>query len=556
MAIFEHPVLLILAVLLPAAVVVLLLVSHKSRLARLARMGSNNVVKRLIPTGAILPPGRRIIMLSAAAMLVGVAAAGPRWGRSESTISGAGIDIVLALDASFSMLATDERPSRLERMKQEVRRLRASSPGDRIGVIAFAGRSYILTPLTMDEGALDLFIDNLDPSVVGQAGSAISRAITQGMDLLLASQSASDRALIVMSDWESFDGEEEVLGAASRLRSAGISFVGVGFGTSAGSRIPMPPGVRPQFKLDESGAIVVSKYNPALLRLTAQEARGVAIESSDTDKAGRIRSALSSLRTQKRSVSAGSDFIPRFQLFLVPALVLLALDALLQDRLTRVPRGRSGATRRGLITSTAALLFIIAPAQPKPEQQSRAAKLLQSQRYAELAREYRRLIREGDSSEQTLYNLGTALLLADSLPAATGILDVPTSSDNEELRFRALFNRGLAQLLAAGTLGGEQRAEAMKIAQESYRDAILMRPDDLEAKWNYELAAGGGNLGSQAPTPADQQPRLEERGSYGGNLGREQAEQILNSAARDERDVMARSQERNQPFRPPGGKDW
>jgi hypothetical protein len=85
-----------------------------------------------------------------------------------------GIDIVLALDASLSMLATDESPNRLERMKEEVRRLRARSPADRIGLLAFAGRSYILTPPTLDGGGLELFLDNLDPNIVGQAGSALA----------------------------------------------------------------------------------------------------------------------------------------------------------------------------------------------------------------------------------------------------------------------------------------------------------------------------------------------------------------------------------------------
>jgi Ca-activated chloride channel family protein len=149
--------------------------------------------------------------LGFAALLSAVALAGPRWGEETTILRGEGIDIVLALDASLSMLATDERPNRLERLKQEVRRLRAASRGDRFALLAFAGRSYILSPLTVDDGALDLFLDNLDPSIVGQAGSAISRAITQGTDLLQASRSAGDRALVVMSDGEAFEDQQEII---------------------------------------------------------------------------------------------------------------------------------------------------------------------------------------------------------------------------------------------------------------------------------------------------------------------------------------------------------
>src|SRR6185503_19698350 len=132
-----------------------------------------------------------------------------------------------------------ERPSRLERMKQEVRRLRAMSPGDRMGVLAFAGRSYVLSPMTVDEGALDLFLDNLDPSVVGQAGSSLARTIRQGVDLLTLSQSGADRALVVMSDGEAFEPIEDVVAEAKRAGEQGVSLVTVGFGTPRGTTIPV-----------------------------------------------------------------------------------------------------------------------------------------------------------------------------------------------------------------------------------------------------------------------------------------------------------------------------
>ena len=154
-------------------------------------------------------------------------------------VRGAGVALVLALDASLSMTATDERPSRLERMKQEVRRFRAQSGGDRIALLAFAGRSYILTPLTVDDGALELFLDNLDPSIVGQAGSSLARTITQGVDLLQATQGSGDRALILMSDGEAFEPEAEVAAAARRAGEVGIPIIAVGFGTEQGSTIPL-----------------------------------------------------------------------------------------------------------------------------------------------------------------------------------------------------------------------------------------------------------------------------------------------------------------------------
>ena len=117
----------------------------------------------------------RAVRLATAGALIGIGVAGPRWGTEQTIVRVRGIDMVLALDASLSMLGTDEPPNRLTRMKQEVRRLRAMSRGDRVGVIAFAGRSYVLSP--SPRCGPRPFPRNLDPSVVGQRAISLARAI-------------------------------------------------------------------------------------------------------------------------------------------------------------------------------------------------------------------------------------------------------------------------------------------------------------------------------------------------------------------------------------------
>ena len=177
MELIELPWLLPLAVVLPVVFLLLVWRARRQREVRLARLGALDVVKRLVPVNALAGTRWRAARLASAATLAGLAFAGPRYGQERSTVTSSGVDLVLAVDASLSMLATDEKPSRLERVKQEIRRLRALSPGDRVGLLAFAGKSYVLTPITVDGGALDLFLDNLDPSVVGQAGSSIASTI-------------------------------------------------------------------------------------------------------------------------------------------------------------------------------------------------------------------------------------------------------------------------------------------------------------------------------------------------------------------------------------------
>src|SRR5438034_8460866 len=143
------------------------------------------------------------------------------------------------------------------------------SAGDRVGVIAFAGRSYVLSPLTIDAGALDLFLDNLDPSVVGQAGSSLAKAIRQGTDLLLLARTGADRALVIMSDGEAFENIEDVVAEARRTGQQGIRLVTVGFGTTQGSTIPIRERGANTLKRDDNGQVVVTRYHPEFLRAAA-----------------------------------------------------------------------------------------------------------------------------------------------------------------------------------------------------------------------------------------------------------------------------------------------
>lgn len=530
--------------------------SFKRRIKRVSRLGTRQLVMRLVPSTTLRLPGARATRLGLASLLSAVALAGPRWGEEATVLRGEGIDIVLALDASLSMLAIDERPNRLERLKQEVRRLRAASRGDRFALLAFAGRSYILSPLTVDDGALDLFLDNLDPSIVGQAGSAISRAIAQGTDLLQASRSAGDRALVVMSDGEAFEDQREIVAAAERAGKAGISVVTVGFGTEAGSTIPIREGDRIVEKRDENDQIVVTRYTPETLRAAAEAAHGTFIDAATTDKATRIRRALQALRATSRQVESGRNGTPRFQLFLLPALLLVVADSLASQR-----RQRDAAVAKAAPAAAAALVILTNGCALPGAQASRAADQFAGRQFARAAASYRSAIADGDQRPEMLYNLGTALVAADSLDRSLEPLERATLAEREELRYRALFNLGLAQLKLgrAGARDADSTRRALATAVELYKRVLLMRPGDGDAQWNYELALT--ELSQQSSGGASQQqnepePQPDQQQQPPPSLGRDQAEQLLSSAARDEQAVQGRKQRESRPTTPRRGKDW
>ena len=397
----EKPWLLVLAVVLPVLFVLLLRRARRTRAQRLERLGSLDVVRRLVPPNVLGSSGWRAVRLGAAALLAGIALAGPRWGIERTTVRSTGVDLVLAVDASLSMLATDERPSRLERVKQEIRRLRALSPGDRVGLLAFAGRSYVLSPITVDGGALDLFLDNLDPSVVGQAGSSIAQAIAQGTSLLALTKSGADRALVILSDGEAFEPQDEILASARRAKEQGVSLVTVGFGTTQGSTIPVREGNRVTEKKDDAGQVVTTHYKPEVLQAAAAAATGTFIPAESNDKAARIKSALARLRTQSRAALGGEDRTPRYQWFLLPAVLLLWLDTVLGGR-----RGRRRREVAAAETAVAAsLLLVVLTACGGSQQAVDASAAYKAKDYRRAASLFAQTIRNGDRTPGALYNL-------------------------------------------------------------------------------------------------------------------------------------------------------
>ncbi len=528
------------------------LAGHRRRQVRLARFGTPEALERLGPRGLARVPRARALRLALVAAALAVALAGPRWGEGSAIIDSDGIDVALALDVSLSMLAEDERPNRLERMKQEVRRFRATAPGDRVALLAFAGRSYILSPLTSDDGALELFLENLDPTIVGQAGSAVASPLRQGIDLLLVSQGGADRALVLMSDGEAFDDKEAALALAREAKEKGIHLVTVGFGTPGGAPIPLLESGGTEVKRDDLGEIVITRYDETFLRDLAQAADGEFIPAEVTDKGTRVRRALADLETVRREEEQRLARPLRFQLFAGIAFALLLIDIWLADG------GRRLWWRAAL---PLLLLSTFGPRRAAAQggELGAAVRAHRDWRLPDAIRRYRAVIAGGDRRPIVLYDLGTALLQADSIDAAVDALERAAFTPDAELRSRALYNLGTAYLRRGLRTDGDARANALRNARRALRTVLLDRPGDRDAQWNYELALhasqGGGGGSSGAPSPQQQAPQQRQPEPQ-GQMSRQQAEALLEAAAREERETQARRQRGSRPLRARGERDW
>ncbi len=531
------------------------------RRSRLAQLGDVAVVERLVPGQAPgLRPAFRALLLGLAALCLGCALAGPRWGARAERRRDLGVDVALVLDVSASMLAMDEGASRLDRVKADVRRLLATMPAARVALIVVAGRAYTLTPLTPDHDALGLFLDGLDPSMVSQGGTALAAGITQATQLLGISQSGSDRALVVMSDGETWDDEGEIATAAKAASDARLAVVTVGYGTVTGATIPLGDG---SVKRDANDQPVITRANSATLEGIARLADGVFVDGASADRPGRVRAALRRLRQTERVYNAGTSPIQRYAFFVWPAFFLLLFDALFAER----ARFRTNAARTAMLVIAAALTLSAAPLNAQAVgDQSDAIGLFRQRRFNDAVRVLREKIASGDRTLRNQYNLGTALLEADSIATATELLDrVVTIAPDAELRYRALFNLGLANLRRARAMPESGAAPYFAAAVAAYKRALRTRTDDPDAKWNLELAireqhkggggggggaSGGGGGGQQPPPPAPPPSKGQQE------LEKQRAEAVLNSAARDERDVQTRRQRDGQRREAPVGRDW
>jgi Ca-activated chloride channel homolog len=547
--------------MLPVAVLACVMVAmiawrmEARRRSRLAKLGDLPVLERLMPRrSAGLPPQLRGLLLGSAALCIGIALAGPRWGEREERRRNTGVDMALVLDVSSSMLAVDEGTSRLSRMKSDVQRLLATMPEARVAMLVVAGRSYILTPLTADHDALSLFLDGIDPGMVSQGGTAIAQGIEQATQLLGTGQAAGDRALIVMSDGETWDNDGAVAQAAELARNARLAVITVAYGTEAGANIPLPGG---GVKRDADGQAVVTRSSPTTLAGIARSADGVFVDALSADRPGRIRTALRRLRQTERVYNAGTSPIQRYALFLWPALLLLLIDALLAERSWRRAKVAAG----GIVVCALSLIPGPAAAQSIGGRSPEPTALFREHRFAEAAQAFRSQIRNGDRSLRGVYNLGTALMEADSTAPAVDLLErVVSITPDADLRFRALFNLGLANLRRARASAPNDASPYYSAAVAAYKRALRTRSDDPDAKWNLELAirdqqqrsggAGGGGGGAEPP-PQPPPPSKAQK-----ELDKQRADAVLNSASRDERDVQTKRQRDGTRREAPNGRDW
>ena len=308
---------------------------HKRR--QLESFGDAELMEQLMPNASRVRPTVKFAILMVALVFLIIAAARPQFGRSERTEKRQGIEAIVALDISNSMLAEDVAPNRLDRAKQMLSKLMDNMVNDKVGLVVFAGDAFVQLPITCDYVSAKMFLNSIKPELIKTQGTAIGQALSTSIRCFGAvsdrdgqpAVSDASRVIILITDGENH--EDDAKAVAQRAKEMGIQVLVVGIGKPEGSPIPVP-GTN-NFMKDRQGNVVVSKLNEEMCREIAQAGGGIYVRCDNTNTATKaIQKELDKLGTQEIETQVYTDYNEQFQSFALIALLLLVIDFFIFNR--------------------------------------------------------------------------------------------------------------------------------------------------------------------------------------------------------------------------------
>jgi Ca-activated chloride channel family protein len=478
--IWQHPWALAALALVPLLAVFLVRAARRRR-----RALGEFIAAALLP--AVVPevdPRRRLIragMILAAVFFLALALAGPKWGFRWQEVRRQGVDLVVAIDTSRSMLATDLKPSRLARAKLAVRDLVARLQGDRVALVAFAGTAFLQCPLTLDYGAFIESLASVDVGLIPKGGTALGPALETAVGAFEGSE-GKHQAVILITDGEDHEGGVEE--AAKKASERGIRVFTVGIGTADGELIPLETG---GYVKDKSGKVVKSRLGESALQQIATTTNGVYLAASagGLDLAALQREHIDTLEKRELSSTLERRFENRFQLPLALALLLLAIEPLIGDR-------RSPGRRRSPLV--AMLLAVACLGWLDPYAREREGnRLFAEGKFDEAAARYNEALIDQPDSPLLRFNLGATAYRQGKFEEALATFEkVPQSDDEPGRRARTAYNQGNTFFRLGEASEQSDPKKTLEFWAQSlvaYRRAMRADPADPDPKFNHELVA-------------------------------------------------------------------
>jgi Ca-activated chloride channel family protein len=298
----------------------------------LRRFGNLELMKKLALSFSPRKQRWKVVLMLLAVFFLMFSLARPQLGTRMTLMKREGVDIVVAMDCSLSMLAEDFKPSRLEKAKQEVNGLISRLQGDRVGLVAFAGVAFIQCPLTLDYSAAQMFLDIMDVNLIPKPGTAIGEAIRTSIKAFNQKE-RKYKVLVLLTDGE--DHDSDPLGAAEEAATEGIRIYTIGIGSVQGEPIPLKDvrGGVEGYKKDQEGTVVVSKLDETTLQKIALTTGGKYYHATSGEmELDKIYDEISKMEKKELEGKLMTQYEDRYQFFLLLAIVLLVIEFVLPER--------------------------------------------------------------------------------------------------------------------------------------------------------------------------------------------------------------------------------
>lgn len=313
---------------IPVFIIGYILYTRRKR-RQLAEFGDPELVSELMPDASKARPVVKFSLLMVALALLIMAAARPQYGQKEKTVKRQGIEVMIALDISNSMMAEDVAPNRLDRAKQMLSKMIDRMVDDKVGLVVFAGEAYTQLPITCDYVSAKMFLNTITPALIPTQGTAIGAALETSIRSFVSQESDAGRAIILITDGENH--EDDAIAAAKHARELGIQVFVVGIGKPEGSPIPIA-GTNNYIK-DRSGQVVVSRLNEDMCQQIAQAGNGIYVRCDNTNTAMRaLQQELDRIATAELETKVYADYNEQYQSFVLIALLLLVIDFFILER--------------------------------------------------------------------------------------------------------------------------------------------------------------------------------------------------------------------------------
>lgn len=478
---FEHPYYLYALGLLPFFLLLLWWV-RLNRAKKIKRIGDPNLVYKLLPSfdESKLTWKSTLWLLAFTSLVIGIA--NPQMGSRIEKIKHKGSDIVIAIDVSRSMNATDIAPSRLERTKQVVKNLMEALPEERYGIVIFAGQAYIQMPITTDIAGAKLYIDNLSTDMLSAQGTSIGNAIDVSMSAFPEKAPKNNRAIVIISDGE--EQEETANEAAQQAHNNGVVIHSVGIGSSNGAPIPNEKGnLGAGFKQDGQGHTVISRLNEKVLGDIARLGNGryVHLENSK-DGLKPIVEQLSKMEDRLIDERQFTAYESYFMQFLIIAFVLLLIEGLFFE----TPSKWWTNLKRWLSWSIVLICMYngkseaqLLDTKPSLKQLRQASEWVKAKQFTRADSLYKKILKLDSSYVIAQYNFAWSLYEQQQWANALFHFESAAHYSNDSLiKAKALFNAGNCKM--------EEREYQRAI--QYFRKALKLNPSDADFRYNLSYA--------------------------------------------------------------------